>query len=79
VLSITIDGVFITAFGKDYFLSFNRLPWFKDAKVSDIMNVRNVGTMGIRWDSMDVDLELDSLIHPVKYPLIVKRYVGEVI
>lgn len=79
VLSITADGVFITAFGKDYFLSFNRLPWFKDAKVSDIMNVRNIGTMGIRWDSMDVDLELDSLIHPEKYPLIVKRYIGEVI
>lgn len=79
VLSITNDGVFITAFGKDYFLSFNRLPWFRDAKISDIMNVRNIGTMGIRWDSIDVDLELDSLNHPEKYPHIVKRYIGEII
>jgi len=79
VLSINADGVFITAFGKDYFLSFNRLPWFKDAKVSDIMNVRNIGTMGIRWDAIDVDLELDSLNHPEKYPLIMKRYIDETI
>lgn len=79
VLSINTDGIFIDAFGKDYFISFNRLPWFRDAKVSDIMNVRNIGTMGIRWDAIDIDLELDSLIHPEKYPLIIKRYADELI
>jgi hypothetical protein len=77
VLSINNDGIFIAAFGKDYFVSFNRLPWFKDSKVNDIMNVRNIGTMGIRWDAIDVDLELESLIHPEKYPLIMKRSIGE--
>jgi len=79
VLSINADGVFIMAFGKDYFLSYNRLPWFKEAKVSDIMNVTNIGSMGIRWEAMDVDLEIESLIHPEKYPLIMKRYIGEVL
>lgn len=79
VQSINNDGIFIDAFGKDYFISFNRLPWFRDAKVSDIMNVRNIGTMGIRWDAIDIDLELDSLIHPEKYPLIIKRYADELI
>ena len=79
VLSINTDGIFIDAFGKDYFISFNRLPWFREAKVSDIMNVRNIGTMGIRWDAIDIDLELDSLIHPEKYPLIIKRYADELI
>lgn len=79
VLSINNDGIFIDAFGKDYFISFNRLPWFRDAKVCDIMNVRNIGTMGIRWDAIDIDLELDSLIHPEKYPLIIKRYADELI
>jgi hypothetical protein len=32
-----------------------------------------VGKSGIRWNTLDVDLAIDSLIHPEKYPLIAKK------
>jgi hypothetical protein len=72
------NGIFLSVIGKDYFVSFNRLPWFKDAKVSDIMNVSMLGRMAIKWDNLDVDLEIDSLEHPEKYPLIMKRSLYEI-
>jgi hypothetical protein len=33
---------------------------------------------GIRWENLDVDLEIESLMYPEKYPLVMKRTVDEV-
>jgi hypothetical protein len=79
VISINSDGINITVSGKDYFISYNRVPWFRNAKESDIMNVTMFGRMGIRWEDLDVDLEIDSLEHPEKYPHVIKRFASEVI
>ena len=79
VLSITSEGINLSVAGKDYFITYNRIPWFRNARVSEIMNVTMFGRMGIRWEDLDVDLEIDSLEHPEKYPHIIKRFAGEVI
>jgi hypothetical protein len=73
------DGIFISVSGNDYYVSYDRLPWFKNASVSDIFNVKMCGNEGIRWDALDVDLEIDSLKYPERYPLVMKRYVNEVL
>ncbi len=77
VRSIMPDGVFITVLGSDYYLSNNRMPWFRTAKASDIFNVKMLGDYGIRWDNLDVDLEIESLKHPELYPLVMKRTATE--
>jgi len=79
VHSIMPDGIFLTVSGNDYYVSYNRLPWFKDAKISDIFNVEMIGDYAIRWDTLDVDIEIDSLKYPERYPLVMKRYMGEVL
>ena len=79
VRSIMPDGIFISVCENDYYLSYDRLPWFKNAKVSDVFNVKMCGNEGIRWDALDVDLEMESLIHPEKYPLVMKRSIDEVL
>jgi len=70
VHSIVANGITIEAQGSTYFLPYNSNPWFENAKVSDVFNVEPVGKNGIRWDTLDVDLSIESLIHPEKYPLI---------
>lgn len=57
----------------DYFISYNRMPWLKDARISDVLNVRMSGHSSIEWSALDVDLEIESLKHPERYPLIMKR------
>ena len=73
VLMINAQGMLITVQGQDYFLSYNRVPWLRDARVSSVLNVRMSGPHAIEWPELDVDLEVESLRHPERYPLIIKR------
>lgn len=73
VLMINNQGLMLSVLGNDYFVSYNRLPWMKDARISDVLNVRMSGKHAIEWPTLDVDLEVDSLKHPERYPLVMKR------
>jgi len=73
VLMINAQGIMLSVQGNDYFLSYNRIPWMKDATISSVLNVRMSGREAIEWPELDVDLELESLKHPERYPLIMKR------
>lgn len=59
--------------GQDYFLSYNRIPWLRDARISSALNVKMSGLHAIEWPELDVDLEIESLKHPERYPLLMKR------
>lgn len=73
VLMINSQGVMIHVLGNDYFLSYNRVPWLKDARISDVLNIGMLGRNAIEWPNLDVDLEIESLKHPERYPLVMKR------
>ena len=73
VLMINDKGIMISVQGQDYFLSYNRVPWMRDATINEVLNVRMSGKNAIEWPKLDVDLEVDSLKHPERYPLIIKR------
>ena len=73
VLMINAQGIMLSVQGNDYFISYNRMPWLKDARISDVLNVRMSGRSAIEWTSLDIDLEIESLKHPERYRLIMKR------
>jgi hypothetical protein len=70
---INNQGVMISVAGEDFFLSYNRVPWFKDATIKSVLNVQLSGKNAIEWPELDVDLEIDSLRHPERYPLVMRR------
>ena len=70
VLMINSQGLMICVDGNDYFLSYNRVPWMKDARISNVLNVQKEGHGAICWPDLDVDLEIESLKHPERYPLV---------
>ena len=72
VLMINAQGVMLSVQGNDYFISYNRVPWMKDASISDVLNVQMSGKTAIEWPTLDVDLEIESLKHPERYPLIMR-------
>lgn len=74
VNSITSIGLFMTIEGKDYFLNYNDFPWFANSRVSDVLNVSILGHSSLRWESLDIDLEIDSILFPEKYPLMAKQF-----
>lgn len=73
VLMINSQGMMLSVQGQDYFVSYNRVPWLRDARVSSVLNVRMNGSRAIEWPELDVDLEIESLKHPERYPLVMKR------
>lgn len=73
VLMINDRGLMISVQGHDYFLSYNRVPWMRDATINEVLDVRMSGKNAIEWPKLDVDLEIDSLKHPERYPLLIKR------
>ena len=80
VLMINAQGILLSVQGQDYFLSYNRIPWMRDAAIKCVLNVQMSGRHAIEWPDLDVDLEIESLKHPERYPLVIKRnqldYVG---
>ena len=73
IVAINREGIMISLEGNNYFLSYNRVPWMKDATISEVLDVRMSGNNAIEWPRLDVDLEVDSLRHPERYPLLIKR------
>ncbi len=73
VLMINAQGIMLSVQGHDYFLSYNRIPWMQDAPIRSVLNVQMSGPEAIEWPDLDVDLEIDSLRHPERYPLLIKR------
>ena len=73
VLMINSQGVLLSVCGHDYFLSYNRVPWMRNASINEVLDVRMCGRNAIEWPLLDIDLEIDSLRHPERYPLIIRR------
>jgi hypothetical protein len=69
VQGISKFGVWLYVLGNEYFLPYEEYPWFKDARISEVMNVRLINANHLEWPKLDVDLELESLEKPEKYPL----------
>ena len=51
----------------------------KNACIADALDVQMSGRNAIEWPKLDVDLEIESLKHPERYPLIMKRNELEVL
>ena len=73
VLGITPNGLWLFAEGEEHFLSYDLFPWFKEAKISAAFHVENQGRNGFCWPDLDIDLSLDGIKNPEKYPLISKH------
>ena len=69
VVGISKHGLWLHVRGEEYFLSFKVYPWFKDAKIASVLKVKLVHREHLYWPDLDVDLELESLRRPEKYPL----------
>lgn len=69
VTGISLQGIKILVFNKEYFLPFTSFPWFQQAKIDDILNVE-FNRQNLYWPSLDIDLSIDIIEHPDKYPSI---------
>jgi Protein of unknown function (DUF2442) len=70
VTNISAHGLWLLVGEKEYFLPYDKFPWFKDAKVSDILDVTVSHGYHLYWPKLDIDLELATLENPDQFPLV---------
>ena len=69
IVNISEFGLWISIEDKEYFLSFENFPWFKNARINEIHNVELSSGNHLYWSDLDVDLNLDIINSPEKFPL----------
>lgn len=69
VTNISTHGFWILFNDKEYFLSFDDFPWFKDKTINEIINIQSFNEGHLYWESLDVDLTFEMIEHPERFPL----------
>ncbi len=72
VTHISQHGFWLLLGEKEYFLSFAQFPWFEKASISAIHNIHWLRPAHLYWPELDIDLTVESLENPEKYPLVAK-------
>ncbi len=70
VTNVSPQGFWLLLGERELFVSFRDFPWFRDATITEITHVEAPAPHHLFWPELDVDLAVESLEHPKKYPLI---------
>lgn len=70
VTNVSPHGFWLFIGERELFVPFEQFPWFREASVREIANVQLPSTHHLFWPDLDIDLAVDSIEHPEKYPLV---------
>ena len=70
VTNVSVNGFWLLLDGEELFVAFKSFPWFRDSTIHQIVNVNRPAAHHLHWPDLDVDLAVESLKHPERYPLI---------
>ena len=69
ISNISKYGIWLISEDKEYFMSYEDFPWFKNARVNQISNLEEPSPGHLYWPDLDVDLTLESIENPERFPL----------
>jgi hypothetical protein len=70
VTNVSKHGLWILVHDNEFFLPFETFPWFRNASIDRLLHVELPTEDHLYWPDLDVDLEVESLVHPERYPLL---------
>ena len=69
VTNISNHGIWLISQDKEYFLSYEDFHWFKDVPIGKVLNVEEPTSGHFYWPDLDVDIGIESIENPDKFPL----------
>jgi Protein of unknown function (DUF2442) len=69
VTNISRHAFWLLLDDRELLLPFEMFPWFENAPVKAILKVERPQPHHLYWPDLDVDLSVDSIEHPERYPL----------
>ena len=70
VENISENGFWVFLGDREVFVSFHEFPWFREAPVAKILDVQRPARDHLYWPALDVDLSLESIEDPKRFPLV---------
>jgi hypothetical protein len=72
VTNVSKHGFWLLVDDEELFLPFAEFPWFREATVGKLLNVTRPSPHHLYWPALDIDLALESIRDPGKFPLVSK-------
>jgi hypothetical protein len=55
---------------RERFVAFQDFPWFRDVSIGQLCNVELPHPHHLYWPDLDVDVAVESIDHPERFPLV---------
>lgn len=72
VTNVSSHGLWLLLGDRELFLPFETFPWFRDAPIAKLLHVKLASPDHLYWPDLDVDLAVESIEHPERFPLVSK-------
>ena len=69
VSNISSHGIWVLVESEEFFLPYDEFPWFRSATVEAVLNVEQPTPGHLHWPDLDVDLGVETLRNPDRFPL----------
>jgi hypothetical protein len=70
--NVSSHGLWLLLGNRELFLPFDKFPWLRDAPIAHLMRIELPSPDHLYWPELDVDLALESIEHPERFPLVSK-------
>ncbi len=72
ITNVSALGLHLLAGTEELFLSYEDFPWFREASIRAISHVTEPAPGHFHWPELDIDLCLETIRHPERFPLLAK-------
>jgi hypothetical protein len=76
--NVSPHGLWLLLDEREVFLGFREFPWFANATISQLGRIERPSHHHLYWRDLDIDLAVESLQHPERYPLVSRVAAGTV-
>lgn len=73
VSNVSKHGFWLLIENSERFVAFEHFPWFQDAAIGQLLNVVLQSPHHLYWPDLDIDLAVESIDDPERFPLISKE------
>ncbi len=70
VVQLTPQGLWLAYHDREFFLDHDDFPWFREATAGQVFNVTEVSLGHFYWPDIDIDLDVERIEHPERFPLV---------
>lgn len=70
VTHVSKHGFWLLLDGEELLASFAQFPWFRQATIEQLTTIEWPAPDHLYWPLLDVDLSVESIRHPEKFPLL---------